>query len=128
MNDFHANTPIYLQVMDDIKMQIMNGTLKPGGKLPSVRELASTLEVNPNTIQRAFVELEREGFMRTERAVGRFVADNQALIDECRDKQIKKIITLFIEQMQQLGISKEEILQYLKEDDYGRINSYSELK
>ena len=66
--------------------------------------------------------------MRTERAVGRFVADNQALIDECRDKQIKKIITLFIEQMQQLGISKEEILQYLKEDDYGRINSYSELK
>lgn len=109
-------------------MQIMNGTLKPGDKLPSVRELASTLEVNPNTIQRAFVELEREGFMRTERAVGRFVADNQALIDECRDKQIKKIITLFIEQMQQLGISKEEILQYLKEDDYGRINSYSELK
>lgn len=128
MNDFHANTPIYLQVMDDIKMKIMNGTLKPGDKLPSVRELASTLEVNPNTIQRAFVELEREGFMRTERAVGRFVADNQALIDECRDKQIKKIITLFIEQMQQLGISKEEILQYLKEDDYGRINSYSELK
>lgn len=128
MNDFHENTPIYLQVMDDIKMQIMNGTLKPGDKLPSVRELASTLEVNPNTIQRAFVELEREGFMRTERAVGRFVADNQALIDECRDKQIKKIITLFIEQMQQLGISKEEILQYLKEDDYGRINSYSELK
>lgn len=128
MNDFHANTQIYLQVMDDIKMQIMNGTLKPGDKLPSVRELASTLEVNPNTIQRAFVELEREGFMRTERAVGRFVADNQALIDECRDKQIKKIITLFIEQMQQLGISKEEILQYLKEDDYGRINSYSELK
>lgn len=56
------------------------------------------------------------------------MADNQALIDECRDKQIKKIITLFIEQMQQLGISKEEILQYLKEDDYGRINSYSELK
>ena len=52
-------------------MQIMNGTLKPGDKLPSVRELASTLEVNPNTIQRAFVELEREGFMRTERAVGR---------------------------------------------------------
>lgn len=84
MNNFNANAPIYLQVVEDIKIKIMNGTLRPGDKISSVRELALELEVNPNTIQRAFSELEREGFIRTERAVGRFVADNQKLIDDCK--------------------------------------------
>ena len=87
MNGFNANVPIYIQVVEDMKMKIMNGTLKPGDKIASVREIAVDLGVNPNTIQRAFAELEREGFIRTERAVGRYVADNPQLIKDYKKKE-----------------------------------------
>ncbi|WP_028044157.1 GntR family transcriptional regulator [Candidatus Stoquefichus massiliensis] len=129
MNHFDANAPIYLQVVEDIKVQIMNGTLQPGDKISSVRELAMELEVNPNTIQRAFSELEREGFIRTERAVGRFVSDNLQLIKECRKKKIIENIQMFIEQMKVLGVSQKEIIEYLEEEDeYDGFNSNSELE
>ncbi len=117
MNNFNANAPIYLQVVEDIKIKIMNGTLRPGDKISSVRELALELEVNPNTIQRAFSELEREGFIRTERAVGRFVADNQKLIDDCKKQLIKEDVHQFVEQMKMLGIDKEDIIRYLDEEE-----------
>lgn len=107
----------------------MNGTLRPGDKISSVRELALELEVNPNTIQRAFSELEREGFIRTERAVGRFVADNLQLINECKQKQIRDNVHVFIEQMQILGVSKEDIVKYLnEEEEYGNVTSDTECK
>ncbi|WP_050637751.1 GntR family transcriptional regulator [Candidatus Stoquefichus sp. SB1] len=129
MNNFNANAPIYLQVVEDIKIKIMNGTLRPGDKISSVRELALELEVNPNTIQRAFSELEREGFIRTERAVGRFVADNLQLINECKQKQIRDNVHVFIEQMQILGVSKEDIVKYLnEEEEYGNVTSDTECK
>lgn len=117
MNEFNANIPIYLQVVEKIKMQILSNTLKSGDKLPSVRELALELGVNPNTIQRAFLELEREGFIRTERAVGRYVADNQQLIQEYKQYQIRESIRMFLEHMQSLGMNKEEIILYLKKED-----------
>lgn len=125
MNNFSANTPIYLQVVEDIKVKIMNGTLKPGDKLSSVRELALQLEVNPNTIQRAFSELEREGFIRTERAVGRFVEDNQELIQACKEKQVQKTVHEFYEKMKILGVSQEDIIRYLhlEEENYGNDHS-----
>ena len=129
MNNFNANAPIYLQVVEDIKIKIMNGTLRPGDKISSVRELALELEVNPNTIQRAFSELEREGFIRTERAVGRFVADNLQLINECKQKQIRDNVHVFVEQMQILGVSKEDIVKYLnEEEEYGNVTSDTECK
>ena len=73
MNHFQTDTPIYLQVVEEVKSKILGGQLQPGDKLESVREMASRLEVNPNTIQRAFLELEHQGFIVTQRAVGRFV-------------------------------------------------------
>lgn len=117
MNEFHANIPIYLQVVEKIKMQILSNTLKPGDKLPSVRELALELGVNPNTIQRAFLELEREGFIRTERAVGRYVAENPQLIQQYKQHQIHESIHNFLEHMQSLGMSKKEIILYLQKED-----------
>lgn len=114
MNGFNANVPIYIQVVDDIKTKIMNGSLKPGDKIASVREMAVDLGVNPNTIQRAFTELEREGFIRTERAVGRYVADNLQLIKDCKKKEVKKKIEDFLAQMQLLGMDYEDVLQYLQ--------------
>lgn len=115
MNKFNTNIPIYLQVVDMIKNQIMNGTLQPGDKISSVRELAQELSVNPNTIQKAFGELEREGFIRTERAVGRYVTDHLDLIEEYKMKQVKDNIKDFVKQMELLGISIDNIMEYLKE-------------
>ena len=119
MNDFNTNVPIYLQIIEDIKSRIMNGTLKPNDKIPSVREFALEFGVNPNTIQRAFTELERDGYIRTERAVGRYVNDNQELIDFQKQKYIQENIEEFVEKMESLGLSLSDIqkaLENYKED------------
>ncbi|MEG0453293.1 MAG: GntR family transcriptional regulator [Coprobacillus sp.] len=118
MGEFNTNVPIYIQIIDNIKNQIMNGTLKPNDKVPSVRELALELGVNPNTIQRAFAELEREGYIRTERAVGRYVNDNQSLIDLNKQQQIKDNVEGFIINMKQLGLTIQDIKE--------KINDYEE--
>lgn len=118
MNGFNANMPIYLQVVEDVKIKIMNGTLKSGDKIASVREMAIEMGVNPNTIQRAFTELEREGFIRTERAVGRYVSNNEELFLQCKQKMIQENIRLFLEQMKILGLDREDIMRYLKENIY----------
>lgn len=118
MNEFNTNVPIYVQIIEDMKLQIISGTLKPNDKVPSVRELALELGVNPNTIQRAFTELEREGYIRTERAVGRYVNDNQSLIDESKNTHIEENVKTFIESMKQLGLSLEDIKK--------KINGYEE--
>ena len=79
------------------------------------------LSVNPNTIQKALSELEREGFLITERAVGRYVSDNIELIEEYKNMEIKKKIEVFIEDMKSLGVSVDEILRFIdefKEEDY----------
>lgn len=78
--NFNNETPIYLQIIDRFKMDIANGSLKPGNKVPSVRELALSAGVNPNTMQKALSELERDGYLESRRTSGRFVADmgNQA--------------------------------------------------
>lgn len=114
MNEFKSNVPIYIQVMEDIKMKIIRGTLKAGDKIVSVRELALELGVNPNTIQRALSELEREGFLYTERAVGRYVSDNQELFLTYKESLIQKNIHDFIETMQQIGIEYDDIINYLQ--------------
>ncbi len=113
MNEFNTNVPIYMQIIDDLKNQIMNGTLKPNQKVPSVRELALELSVNPNTIQRAYTELERAGYIRTERAVGRYVNDNIELINKSKEKQINENIEEFIEKMKSIGLSLESIQKYI---------------
>lgn len=115
MNNFNTNIPIYIQIIEDVKNRIMNGTLKPNDKVPSVREFALELGVNPNTIQRAFLELERDGYIRTERAVGRYVNDNQKLIDAAKNKLIKENMKEFVERMKLLGLSFEDIQKYLDE-------------
>lgn len=118
MTHFDANIPIYLQVMEDVKLKIINGTLKPGDKIPSVREMAMTMGINPNTIQRALGELEREGFIRTERAVGKYVSDNTELFAQSKQKLIDENIHHFLEQMKLLGLDKKDIMEYLKEEQY----------
>lgn len=111
MNQFQPNMPIYLQLVDNFKNRIVSGELKPGSKLESVRELAISFEVNPNTMQRALTELERTGLIYTDRTVGRFITENKELITKMREIVAGQIIEQFIQQLKSLGFSEEESIE-----------------
>ena len=81
-HSFDNERPIYLQLMEMIKIQIISGKIKPGEKLPSVRDYAHEVKVNPNTVQKALTELERENLIYTERTNGKYVTDNSSLINQ----------------------------------------------
>ncbi len=110
---FNESMPIYLQLMEKIKHDIISGVLLPGAKIDSVRDLASSFGVNPNTMQKALSELEREELLHAERTVGRFVTTNKLLIESIRYKEARSITEGFIKQMRSLGYSEEEIIEFL---------------
>ena len=113
--DFNNNFPIYLQIIDNIKQDIVVGKLKAGQKMPSVRELAGTLKVNPNTIQRVYQELDREKVTFTKRGMGTYVTEEEKTIRSLKEEISQKIIMDFIKGMNKLGFSKEEMINTLKE-------------
>lgn len=108
---FDNNIPIYLQIMNMVKKQIIRGEIKEGDKIPSVREFAEMLQINPNTIQRTFQELEREGIVITKRGMGRYVTEDSEKIMEVKQEMSKEIITNFLNGMKSLGFEEEEILK-----------------
>ena len=130
MNNFQSDNPIYLQVVEEVKLKILCGELRPGDKLESVREMASRLAVNPNTIQRAFLELERQGFIVTQRAVGRFVSDNQEFIEKIKRQRIQETIQQFMDEMARYGVKPKELIAYLieQEDKHEGTHNNSESK
>lgn len=111
--NLNSDRPIFLQIVERIQMDIISGKYKPGDKLPSVRDLASEASVNPNTMQKAFSELERTGLVYSQRTTGRFITEDTVMIDELKASFAKEKITEFITLMQQLGFSKEEILSLI---------------
>jgi DNA-binding transcriptional regulator YhcF (GntR family) len=105
---FHAERPIYLQLMDEIKVRIAAGRLAPGTKIDSVREMAASYTVNPNTVQRALSELERDGLLVTKRASGKRVTEDQEMIKELRSHLAAERIETLLATMESLGFSSEE--------------------
>lgn len=101
--------PIYAQLVDRIQMQIVSGYYQPGGKLPSVRELAAEAAVNPNTMQKAFVELERSGLIITQRTNGRNVTEDTELIANIKEGMAREHMNLFFSKMKELGYADGEI-------------------
>lgn len=124
---FDDKTPIYLQIMNFIKMDIVTGRLKEGDKLPSVREMSSELKVNPNTVQRVYQELERENLTYTQRGTGNFVKGDKNIIMDLKKEMAKKSISAFINDMKNLGFSSNEIIgivsQELKKEGENSENS-----
>ena len=112
--DFQANTPIYLQLIDMVKLQIISGQLQPGEKLLSVRDLAMKYGVNPNTMQKALSELEWEKLVYTVRTTGRYVTEDTALIQKLRKELAEMRIGEFFTELHKLGYSKAEIRQLLE--------------
>ncbi len=113
--EFNNNIPIYLQIIDSIKQDIVVGKLKTGQKMPSVRELAGILKVNPNTIQRVYQELYREKITYTKRGMGTYVTEKEKTISSLKEEISKKIILDFVEGMNKLGFSNKELIAPLKE-------------
>jgi len=107
---FDNKKPIYLQIMEKIKLQIVSHTLEPNQQLPTVRELASEAGVNPNTIQRALSDLEREGFVYSKRTTGRFVTEDKELIAQSRKQLSEEELEHFVSSMTHFGYEKEELL------------------
>jgi GntR family transcriptional regulator len=113
--DFKASKPIYLQIVDKVTSEIVQGKLRPGDKLPSVREMAVQMGVNPNTIQRTYTELERMKIVESRRGQGTFVADNQSFLEDLgRDRQ-EEIMKTFIQNMEENGVSKDQLVSLLQQ-------------
>ena len=113
---FRGDQPIYSQLIQQIKQGIVSGQLPPGGRLPSVRDLAMEAGVNPNTMQWALQELEREGMVYSQRTAGRFVTEDVKLIDGAKRAFAQEHIRVFLEGMNKLGYGRGEILSLLQEE------------
>ncbi len=112
--DLDSDRPIYAQLVERLQVQIVSGYYPPGGKLPSVRELASVAAVNPNTMQKAFAELERGGLIITQRTNGRSVTEDTELIQNIKLGLAKGHIETFFSRMQELGYTEREVVSLLK--------------
>lgn len=110
-----SDRPVFIQIMEKLKRDIVTGLYSPGDKLPSVRDLAAEAAVNPNTMQRAFSELEREGLVYTKRTNGRFITEDMAMISQLKEEMALDAISQFLNSMRQLGFSGQETLKLLKE-------------
>lgn len=107
--EISSERSVYLQLVDIIKQKIMSGEYQPGQRMASVRELAADAAVNPNTMQRALAELERQGLLYTQRTSGRFVSEDGGLIDGLRLSGAEQKAKEFYLEMIQMGLSAEEV-------------------
>ncbi|MFI8685530.1 GntR family transcriptional regulator [Rossellomorea sp. NPDC077527] len=109
--DYTASKPIYIQIADRIIREIVRKELSPGQKLPSVRDMAVQSGVNPNTIQRTYSELERMDIVETKRGQGTFVTEREDVLSEMNEKVQQEVIESFIQNMKELGLTKEQMIQ-----------------
>ena len=114
-NKLSENMPIYVQIMNSVKGAIAAGELAPSQRVPSVRDLARDFEVNPNTMQRALNELEREGLLIAERTSGRFVTSDKELINKLKTEMAVITADNFRKEMAALGFSDDEMIDFFRE-------------
>ncbi len=117
MWELKKDRPVYIQLEEIIQMKIISGEYPRGQKIMSVRELAAEASVNPNTMQRALMELEGNGLLVTERASGRYVTEDDKMIRAVRESLAKEQIEAFVESMKKLGMDREEIIELIRNHD-----------
>lgn len=115
--NFDNDRPIYIQLVEQLKICIISGKIKSGDRLPSVRELALKSQVNPNTMQKALVELEDLKLIYTERTNGKFVTTDKKLIENIKKELAKNKVQEYLNDMNNLGFNKTEAINYLKEGE-----------
>lgn len=113
--NFDNERPIYIQLVEKLRIAIISGIYQSGRKLPSVRELALTVKVNPNTMQKALIELENEKLIYTERTNGKYVTEDKELLEKIKKELAKEKVNKYITDMSSIGITFEESVKYLQE-------------
>ena len=111
---FDNNIPIYIQLLEYLKIYLISGTFKCGEKLPSVREFASTFKVNPNTMQKALSELEDMRLIYTERTNGKYVTEDNKLIEKLKDEYATTLAQSYFQGMKRIGLGKADSIKYLE--------------
>ena len=114
--DYRDTRPLYEQIVDKFQMLILSGALEPNSRMPSVRSLAVELSINPNTIQRAYSELERTGFLYTVKGKGNFVAYSASLKDVRKQEILEKLRDLKKEALS-MGMTVKELTEFLEQED-----------
>ena len=115
--NFENDRPIYIQLVEKLKLAIVAGEYPAGERLPSVRDLAIEIKANPNTVQRALVDLEQTGLIYTQRTNGKFVTEDKELVQKIREELAREAFYKFQENMKQLGFEEEEIRQYVMKQE-----------
>lgn len=112
--------PVYIQLVEHMKQSIMSGEYRPGERMLSVRDMAKQAGVNPNTMQKAFQELEREGLMFSNRTAGRFITEDQTVLQNAGKEQAMTEAERFYEKMHQMGFDRNRMVQLLEEYEQTR--------
>lgn len=110
-----SDRPVFLQIVERLKLDIITGVFQPGDKLPTVRDLANEASVNPNTMQRAFAQLEREGLVYTMRTSGRYITEDHSMIMSLKEQMAVNTIAEFLKRMEELGYPKEETMHLIED-------------
>ena len=114
--EFNASKPIYKQIIDDFKKKLIRGELKEGDKIPSQREYAEQVRVNPNTVQRAYREMESMNMVETLRGQGTFISISADRLEEIKMEMAVNLVDYYISEMESLGYSQEDIFKILKQE------------
>ena len=114
---FDNNIPIYIQLLEYMKIYLISGVFKCGDKLPSVRDFASTFKVNPNTMQKALSELESMNLIYTERTNGKYVTQDKELIEKLKDEYALTLAKSYFEGMKRIGLGKADSIKYIERID-----------
>ena len=112
--EFDPNRPIYLEIVAEVKKRAVRGQYRPGDQLPSVREMARMMSVNPNTMARAYMELERDGFTYSRRGQGSFITDNQRRLDQERQILAEAAGRQFIDEIRALELDGDQVAELLR--------------
>lgn len=112
---FDNERPIYIQLVEMIRISIVSGEYQKGQKLPSVRELALMMKVNPNTMQKALAELENEKLIYTERTNGKYVTEDEKLIEKTKKELAQEKVNNYLKSMEYIGINQDLAIKYLQE-------------
>ena len=109
----NSGSPIYLQVINELKKKMVKGELKPGEKMPSNRELAVLYKVNQNTAARIYREMEMAGYCYTKRGIGTFVSEEEYMFDNVKKEMAEELLKNFVHEMRDLGFQKGEIIEQI---------------
>ena len=114
---FNHTESVFVQIANKLRSEIVSGKYAPNVQIPSVRQLAFDASVNPNTMQKALTVLEEEGLLYTKGTLGRFVTDDESIIEEARERIRQRALMTLTEQMKILNISPDELFEYIKKEE-----------